>query len=79
MRWLWRLLTLLVFLAFLKTLIVPPPKAFITWPEEGNWTIKIQDDIKQLQKFTQDLPASIEVQVRRFWNDFQSTGEGERV
>jgi len=79
MRWLWRLLTLLVVLAFLRTLIVPQPKAFIAWPEEKNWAPKIQREIKQLQKFTQDLPASIEVEVRRFWNDFRPSGDGKEV
>lgn len=79
MRWLWRLLTLVVLLAFLRTLIVPEPKAFIAWPEEKNWELKIQGEIKQLQKITQDLPASIEVEVRRLWSDFQPRGNGEEV
>jgi hypothetical protein len=79
MRWLWRLLALLVLLAFLRTFIVPQPKAFIAWPEENNWALKIQGEIKQLQKFTQELPASIEVEVRRLWNDFRSSGEGKEV
>jgi len=79
MRWLWRLFTILVLLAFLRTLIVPQPKAFIAWPEEKNWALKIQGEIKQLQKFTQDLPASIEVEVRRIWNDFRPSGNGKEV
>lgn len=79
MRWLWRLLTFLILLGFLRTLIVPQPKAFIAWPEEKNWTLKIQREIKQLQKFSQDLPASIEVEVRRLWNDFQPSGSGKEV
>ena len=79
MRWLWRLLTLLVLLAFLRSLIVQEPKAFIAWPEENNWAPKIQQEIKQLQKFSQDLPASIEVEVRRLWKDFQSSGDGKEV
>lgn len=79
MRWLWRLLTLLVLLAFLRTLIIPRPKTFIAWPEEKNWALKIQGEIKQLQKFTQDLPASIEVEVRRLWNDFRPSGDGKEV
>ena len=79
MRWLWRLFTILVLLAFLRTLIVPQPKAFIAWPEEKNWALKLQGEIKQLQKFTQDLPASIEVEVRRLWNDFQPSGDGKQV
>ena len=79
MRWLWRLLTFLVLLAFLRTLIVPQPKAFIAWPEDKNWALKIQGEIKQLQKITQDLPTSIEVEVRRLWNDFRPNGAGKEV
>jgi len=41
--------------------------------------LKIRGEIKQLQELTQDLPASIEVEVRRLWNDFQSSGEGKEV
>lgn len=79
MRWFWRLLTFLVLLAFLRTLIVPQPKTFIAWPEEKNWALKIQGEIKQLQKFTQDLPASLEVEVRRLWDDFRPSGNGKEV
>ena len=79
MRWLLRLLTLLVLLAFLRTLIVPQSSAFIAWPEDKNWTPKIQGGMKQLQKFTQDLPTSIEVEVRRIWEDFRPSGDGKEV
>ncbi|MDR3602750.1 MAG: hypothetical protein P4L49_20120 [Desulfosporosinus sp.] len=79
MRWLWRLMTLLLLLGFLRSLIVPQPKAFIDWPERPNWERKIQVEMKQLQKLTQDLPTSIEVEVRRFWKDFQPNGDGKEV
>ncbi|TGE36765.1 hypothetical protein E4K67_16755 [Desulfosporosinus fructosivorans] len=79
MRWFWRLLTLLVLLVFLRTLFVPQPMAFIAWPEENNWALKIQGDIRQMQKITQDLPASIEVEVRRLLNEFQPSGAGKEV
>lgn len=79
MRWFWRLLTFLVLLAFLRTLIIPQSKAFIAWPEEKNWALKIQGEMKQLQRFTQDLPNSIEVEVRRLWNNFQPSGDGKEV
>ena len=79
MRWLWRLLTLFVLLAFLRTLIVPQPKAFIAWPEGLNWAQKIQREMKQLQKLTQDLPASIEVEVRRLWKDYEPNGSAKEV
>lgn len=79
MRWFWRLVMLFVLLAFLRTFIVPQPQAFIAWPEERNWALKLQGEIKQLQRFTQDLPASIEVEVRRLWNDYQPRGDGKEV
>ncbi|MFZ3130251.1 MAG: hypothetical protein WA125_03905 [Desulfosporosinus sp.] len=79
MRWLWRLLAFLALLVFLRTFIVPQPKAFIAWPEEKKWALIIQGEIKQLQKFSQDLPASIEVEVRRLWNDFRSSGEVKEI
>lgn len=79
MRWLWRLLTLFILLGFLRTLIVPQPKSFIVWPERANWGQTIQEGMKQLQKLSQDLPASIEVEVRRLWKDFQPNGNGKEV
>lgn len=79
MRWLWRLLTFVVLLAFLRTLIVPQTQVFISWPEPKNWAPKIQREIKQLQQFTQDLPTSIEVEARRLWNDFRPNGNGEQI
>lgn len=79
MRWFWRLLIFSVLLVSIRTLVVPEPMAFIAWAEENNWARKIQGEIKQMQKFTQDLPASIEVEVRRLLNDFQPSGAGKEV
>ncbi|HEY8910500.1 MAG TPA: hypothetical protein VIM51_09500 [Desulfosporosinus sp.] len=79
MRWLWRLLTLFVFLGLVRTLFIPQTKTFIAWPEGQNWAQKIQGEMKQWQKVTQDLPASIEVEVRRLWKDFQQNGDGKEV
>ncbi len=79
MRWLWRSLTLIVILAFLSTFISPQPQAFIAWPAESNWVLRIQGELKQLQRISQDLPASIEVEVRRLWNDFRPSGSGKEV
>lgn len=79
MRWLWRLIMLFAFLVLVRTLFVPQPKAFIALPEGQNWEQKIQWEIRQWQKLSQDLPASIEVEVRRFWKGFQPHGEGKEV
>ena len=79
MRWLWRLFTLLVFLGLVRTLFVQQPKTFITWPEGQNWTQKVQGEMKRWQKFTQDIPASIEVEVHRLWDDYRPNGYGKEV
>lgn len=79
MRWLWRLLVLLVFLGLVRTLLVPQPKEFISWSEGQNWVQKIQLQIKQWQKVTQDLPTSIEVEVRRLWRNFNPNDNAKEV
>ncbi|SHH89331.1 hypothetical protein [Desulfosporosinus lacus] len=79
MRWFWRLLTLLVFMGLVRTLLVPEPKTFIVWPKEQNWVQTIQGELRQWQELSQDLPASIEVEVRRLWKDFEPNGDGKEV
>ena len=79
MRWLWRLLTLIVFLMIVRTFLLPQPKAFIAWPEGRNWEQKLQGEMKQWQRLAQDLPASIEVEVRRLWKDFRPIGDAKEV
>ena len=79
MRWFWRLLTLFILLGFLRTLIVPQPKSFIVWSDRSNWAQTIQGQMKQLQKISHDLPACIQVEVRRLWKDFQPNGDGKEV
>jgi len=79
MRWLWRLFTLLVFLGLIRTLFIPQPKAFITWSEGQTWVRNLQGEMKQWQRLSQDLPSSIEVEVRRLWKDFKPNGDGKEV
>lgn len=79
MRWLWRLVILLILAGIWRNLSVPQPKAFIVWPERSNWVRKIQSEMKQLQQLAQDLPTSIEVEVRRLWKGFQPNGQDLEV
>ncbi|TGE32322.1 hypothetical protein [Desulfosporosinus sp. Sb-LF] len=80
MRWLWRFLTILVFLGLIHTLFIPPQtKAFISWSEDQTWVRKLQGEMKQWQRLSQDLPSSIEVEVRRLWKDFRPNGDGKEV
>ncbi|WP_407308675.1 hypothetical protein [Desulfosporosinus sp. SB140] len=79
MRWLWRVLLLGMFLFLIKTLTLSEPKTFITWPEGQNLVQKINFEVKHWQSMTQDLPASLEVEVRQLLKDFQSNGSGQEV
>lgn len=79
MRWFWRLLTLLIIIGFLRAVITSEPKVFISWQGGQNWSQMIRTQMKQLQRLTQDLPASLEVEVRHFWRDFSVNGDGKEV
>jgi hypothetical protein len=79
MRWLLRLLTLFVMLILLKTLISPQPHVFIAWSESQTWLTKIHEEMKFLQAMTQDLPTSIEAEMRRFFKDFRLMGNAQEV
>ncbi|MDQ7096012.1 hypothetical protein REC12_20665 [Desulfosporosinus sp. PR] len=79
MRWLWRVLLLGMFLYIIKTLALPEPKTFIAWPEGQSWVEKINFEVKHWQRMSQDLPASLEVEVRQLFKDFHSNGNGEEV
>lgn len=79
MRWVWRLVVLFLVLGYFGTFATSQPKAFIAWQEGQDWSQVINTRMRQLQRFTQDLPASIEVEVRRLWNDFQANRGGKEV
>lgn len=79
MRWIWRIIIFFVFVILVQNFFIPQPKAFISVPEEENWGRIIQGEMRQWQKLSQDLPASIEVEVRRLWKDFQPNGVGKEV
>lgn len=79
MRWLWRIFVLFLLLSFLKGIVAPQPQAFITWPEKNTFVQKIKWDWQQWRRGVQDLPASIEVEIRRLRQDFQPDGGSTSV
>ncbi|CAA7601152.1 Hypothetical protein DEACI_1805 [Acididesulfobacillus acetoxydans] len=79
MRWLWRIFVLFLLLSFVKSVVAPQPQAFIAWPEQSNLVRKIQWDWRQWRRGLQDLPASIEVEIRRLRQDFRPDGNGTSV
>lgn len=79
MRWLWRVLFIMMFLYFIRTVTLPEPNTFIAWPEGQTWVRKINFELKHWQSMSQDLPTSLEVEVRQLLKDFRSYGSGEEV
>jgi len=78
-RWLWRLLIILVVVSLLKGIGTPEPSVFIVSPDREDWTDKVQSEIRQWQNIIQDLPASIEAEIKQMWQEFQPDGSGEIV
>jgi hypothetical protein len=79
MRWLWRLMILFIFISLFKLFSTAQPQAFINWPEKKIWTSKIVWQIQQWQHRAQDLPASVQFEIKRFWNELHPLGEGKSV
>jgi len=78
-RWVLRILVLLLLVSMLKNVWAPQPQVFITWPEGMNWTQKLAWEVRKWQSLLQDLPASIEAEIRQIWDEFQPDGNGESV
>ncbi|MHB1651167.1 MAG: hypothetical protein ACYCVD_01655 [Desulfitobacteriaceae bacterium] len=79
MRWLWRIVVLFLLLSLFKIVWVPQPRAFIAWPERNSMVDKIKWDWRRWQEQVQDLPASIEVEMRRLWQDYKPNSDGKPV
>ena len=80
MRWLWRLMILFVVISLVKVFIITPqPQAFITWPEGQDWKRRVQWQVQQWQRQAQDLPATVQMEVKQLWNEFQPQGDGKSV
>ncbi|MFZ3102724.1 MAG: hypothetical protein WA131_00690 [Desulfitobacteriaceae bacterium] len=80
MRWLWRLMILFIFISFFKMFLsTPQPQAFITWPERQDWTRRVQWQVQQWQRQAQDLPASVQMEIKHFRDEFQPQGDGKSV
>lgn len=79
MRWLWRIAVLVLLFILVKGIVAPKKQAFIAWPEQSLWLQKVQWNLEHWQEGLQDLPASIEVEIRRLWQDFRPGGDSREV
>jgi len=78
MRWLWRLMLLLITVALLKNMFFAQPQVFIAWPE-SYLAKKVEWELGNLRAMAQDLPAAIETGIRRLWQDYQVSGQGRSI
>jgi hypothetical protein len=76
---LWRLFVIVVFILLLKTTFTPQTQAYIVWPENPNFVERVKFQVDQLQKNAQDLPANIEMQIRRFLKDVKPGNDAKLV
>ena len=72
---------MIVILAFLlkEAFTSEPPQAYIAWPDKKVWVQRIEWEVKQIQRAAQDLPASIEVVIRRLFRDVKPHVEAKSV
>lgn len=75
MRWLWRMLILLAVLAMWQSLDNNPKGQAVS----GYVADKVKVEVKYWQEQVQDLPASLEAEIRRWFGEFKPDGTGEEV
>ncbi len=80
MRWIWKLAMFLVIIVLAKNLLSDnKPKAFIDFQNGISWEDRISGQLRIWQQQIQDLPASIETQIKQLWQDFQPDDHGKIV
>jgi len=78
MRWLWRLLLVIVTVALVKNIFFTQPQVFIAWPETY-LTKKVEWELRNLRTKAQDLPAAMETSIRQLLQDYQVSGRGKSI
>lgn len=79
MRWIWRIFILFLIITLMKMVWFPQPQAFISWPEKNSFVERLKLDWHRWQKEAQELPDSLEVEIRRLWQNYQPDGSGTSV
>lgn len=79
LKTLWRLFVIVVFIMLVKTTFTPQTQAYIVWPENQNFVERVKFQMDQLQKNAQDLPANVEIQIRRLWKDVKPGNNAKLV
>ncbi|AGA69564.1 hypothetical protein Desdi_2123 [Desulfitobacterium dichloroeliminans LMG P-21439] len=80
LRYIWRVFIILVMLFLVKGIFQEEqPQAYISNPQVKVLMDEIEWRASQLQKAAQDLPGSIEVMLRRIFNDGMPAIEAKSV
>jgi hypothetical protein len=79
LRFLWRIFMLVALIFLLKGVFNSEPQAYILWPEEKLWIQRVGWEFQNIQRAAQDLPASLEVVIRRLFRDIKPQVEAKSV
>lgn len=80
MRLIWKVAVfLLIVVLAQKAFSSNAPKDFIDFHSKTPWKEQLQTQLGVWQEQIQDLPASIEVQIKQLWQDVQPGGNGKAV
>lgn len=79
MRLIWRILVIVIAIYIVKGFIAPEPQVFISSPEAKLWVERLEWEATKIQKAAQDLPASIEMTLRRLLQDSKPLTEAKSV
>ena len=69
MRWLWRFCVIVLLLLILMNTTKSDEQIYINWSQK----------LEHLQEVLQDLPANIEVQLRKIWNDTELPADAQVI
>lgn len=78
MRLLIRFLVIILLLVMIKNSISSEPDAFISW-SEANFVDKLEWEIDRIRRAAQDLPATIDIVLRRLFGDLYPITEAKAV
>ena len=79
MRFIGKILVLLIAIYLVKGFIISESPVYITSPEAKSWVERIEWEATKIQRAAQDLPASIEMTLRRLLQDSKPLTEAKSV
>lgn len=75
MRWLWRFVLIVVVIALWQSFYTNPEGRAVS----GYVSQKVKVEVRYWQSQVQDLPANLEAEIRRLFNEFKPSGNGKVV